>query len=248
MKKAFAALVILSMLLSAVAVAEAANVTGTWYLTSIEADGLTLSPSDFGMSMAMELKDDGTVVATSSDEEEPSEGTWKMEGDKVTVDINDSPAEFTLADGILTAEQDGMTMVFSQEEPVVEEFVPAAPVEAALEDFAGTWKADKIGMEGQFYPASMLTQAMGGDDVTATFEGTTITLNGFLFSGQQLPLELADGKLVFTGTDDESGMAMGITAALLEDGMLELNLDAGDQGAFSFYMSRAEAAEEAPAA
>ncbi len=243
MKKAFAALVILSMLLTAMAVAEAANVTGTWYLVSIESEGMAFNPSDFGMSMTMELKDDGSVVATASDEDEPSEGTWKMEGDKVTVDINDSPAEFTLADGKLTAEQDGMTMVFSQEEPVADTFTPAAPVQAEEADFAGTWKADRIGLEGKFYPVSIL-----GADVTATIEGTTITLDGFLFSNTTMPLEFADGKLAFSGTDEESGVSMGITATLLEDGMLALDLDAGDQGAFTFYMNRAEAAEEAPAA
>ncbi len=243
MKKAFAALVILSMLLSAVAVAEAADVTGTWYLISIESEGMAFNPSDFGMSITMELKEDGTALSATSGEDDTAEGTWKMEGDKVTVDIDDSPVEFTLADGKLSAEQDGMTMVFSQEEPVADTFTPAAPVEAEEADFAGTWTAVKIGLEGQYYPVSIL-----GGDVTATIDGATITLDGFLFSGTSMPLEFADGKMAFSGTDEESGATLGVAATLLEDGMLALDLDAGDQGAFTFYMNRAEAAEEAPAA
>lgn len=243
MKKAFAALLILSMLLSALAVAEAADVAGTWYLVELQSEGQTLNPSDFGMSMTLELKADGTVTATTSMDSEVGEGTWEANGDKVTVTIDGTAEEFALADGKLTADQDGMTMVFSQEEPTADTFAPAAPVQAEEADFAGTWTAERIGLEGQYYPVSIL-----GADVTATIEGTTITLDGFLFSNTSMPLEFADGKLSFSGSDDESGVTMGITASLLEDGMLALDLDAGEQGAFTFYMSRAEATEEAPAA
>ena len=243
MKKAFAALLILSMLLSAVAMAEAAGVTGVWYLVEIQSEGQSISPSDFGMSMTIELKDGGTALVTSSLDGETSEGTWEANGDTVTVTVDDSPLALTLADGKLTAEDSGMSMVFSQEEPVVDTFEPAAPVEAAEADFAGTWKAERIGMEGQFYPTSIL-----GADVIATVEGTTVTLDGFMFSDTALPLEFADGKLTLSGSDDESGLNMSVTATMLEDGMLALDLNAGDQGAFTFYMSRVEAEEEAPAA
>lgn len=244
MKKAFAALLILSMLLSALAVAEAADAAGTWYLIEIQSEGQSLNPADLGMSMTLELKADGTVTGTTSMDDEVGEGTWEANGDKVTITINDDAQEFTLADGKLTSDQDGMTMVFSQEEPVANAFTPAAPVQAEEADFAGTWKAERIGLEGQYYPVSIL-----GADVTATIEGTTITLDGFMFSNTSMPLEFADGKLSFSGSDEESGVSMGITATLLEDGMLALDLDAGEQGAFTFYLSRAEAAaEEAPAA
>lgn len=243
MKKAFAALLILSMLLSAVAMAEAAAVTGTWYLVEIQTDGNSISPSDFGMSMTIELKDGGVALVTSSMDGETSEGTWEANGDTVTVTVEGSPLAFTLADGKLTADDSGMVMVFSQEEPEVDTFAPAEPVEAAEADFAGNWKAEKIGMEGQFYPTSIL-----GADVTAAIDGATVTLDGFMFSNTVLPLEFADGKLSLSGTDDESGLNMSVTATLLEDGMLALDLNAGDQGAFTFYMSRVEAEAEAPAA
>ncbi len=243
MKKAFAALLILSMLLSALAVAEAADAAGTWYLIEIQSEGQSLSPADLGMSMTLELKADGTVTATTSMDDEVGEGTWEANGDKVTITINDDPQEFTLADGKLTADEDGMIMVFSQEEPAANAFTPAAAVEAEEADFAGVWTAERIGLEGQYYPVSIL-----GADVTATIEGTTITLDGFMFSNTSMPLEFADGKLSFSGSDDESGITMGITATLLEDGMLALDLDAGESGAFTFYMNRAEASEEAPAA
>lgn len=242
MKKAFAALLVLSMLLSAVALAEAADVAGTWYLVQMEQDGQSFNPADFGMEMTLELAEDGTATMNSTSETEPSVGTWTIDGTTVTVTIDDQPLDFALEDGKLIANQDELVMTFSTEAPVGETFAPAAAIEAAEADFEGTWQAAKIGLEGQYYDVSIL-----GADVTATFKGNDITLDGFLFSGQTLSLSYADGALSFSGSDEKSGIEMGIKATLLEDGMMALDLDAGEQGAFTFYMNRAEATEEAPA-
>ena len=237
MKKAIAALMVLSMLLSAVAVAEAADVTGTWYLNEMQMEGQSFNPADFGYEITMELKDDGTAQLTAPDED-PQAGTWTLEGDKLTVTVDDEPLEMTLADGTLTVEQDGMGMVFGREHTESPSFEPAAPVEAAQEDFAGTWVATKIGMDGAYYDVSLLTSAMGGEgDITAVIEGTTITLNGFLFSNTSLPLQYADGALSFSGTD-EAGSVGAITVRLLEDGMLAVELEATGSS-FVFYMTAA---------
>lgn len=230
MKKAFAALLILSMLLSAMAVAEAADVAGDWYMIEMQAEGMTINPADMGMEMILTLAEDGTA-SMSGMGDEPSTGTWAINGTTVTVTIEGDPLDFTLADGKLTASQDDMTMVFSKEASAT--FAPAAPVEAAAEDFAGTWNAERIGMEGQYYPVSIL-----GADITAAIEGTTITLNGFMFNNTAIQLEHADGKLSFSGSVEDATLS--ITASLLEDGTMALDMDAGDQGAFTFYMVKAE--------
>ena len=196
MKKAFAALLVLSMLLSAVALAEAADVAGTWYLVQMEQGGQSFNPADFGMEMTLDAGRGRHRHHGRHDRRgRPSVGTWTIDGTTVTVTIDDQPLDFALEDGKLTASQDDMTMIFSQEAPDVEAFVPAEPVEAAVEDFAGTWKAEKIGLEGQYYDVSLL-----GADITATFEDTTITLDGFMFSNQSLSLEYADGALSFSGS------------------------------------------------
>lgn len=235
MKKTFAALLILSMLLTAVAVAEAADVTGTWYLVELNLDGTVFNPADMGMDVTIELREDGT--ATMSYTEGSSEGTWTLEnGELSVVDDSGIPQAFTLQDGKLVTQmdEDGF-MIFGREPAEGDSFTPAAPVQAAEEDFAGTWTAEKIGMDGTYYPASMLDE----NGITATIEGTTITLNGYMFSDTAVVLVYGDGQMSIASTEDESGMAMGMTAQLLEDGMLALVLDAGDNGAFTFYMSPA---------
>lgn len=66
--------------------------------------------------MVMTLKDDGKVEVSShlDDEAETLEGTWKQEGDKVIITLQDEAQEFTLKDGSLVIEQDGMSMVLSK--------------------------------------------------------------------------------------------------------------------------------------
>ena len=239
MKKLIAVLLILA-LLGTMAMAEAADVVGTWYAVEVVVEGQTFSPADFGIEVIVTLNEDGT--ATMDGVGDAAEGTWTIDGDTVTITEKDAEdTVMTLVDGKLTMSTDETTMVFSQEAP--EAFVPAAAIEAALEDFTGIWKAEQIGLEGQYYSVSLL-----GADVTATIEDATLTLDGFLFSNNSFPVEYADGVLSFSKSDDESGEQVDIRATLLEDGMLMVNLDAGEQGAFAFYLVPAEAAEAAPAA
>ena len=235
MKKAFAAMMILCMLLSAVAVAEAGDVAGTWYLNELVMEGMTMNPADMGMQVTMELKEDGTAAMTSSIDGTTTEGTWAQDGETVTVTTDGDEVAFALADGKLSADMGDGVMVFTKDQPEGETFAPAEPIQAAEEDFAGAWKAEYIGMEGSYYPVSLL-----GSDVTAKIEGTKITLDGFMFSNTELPLEYADGALSMSGTDEESGTSMSVQAQMLEGGMLAVQMDAGETGSFSFYMVRAE--------
>ena len=66
--------------------------------------------------MVMTLKDDGTVEITShmDDEAESISGTWKQDGDKVSITAEDETMECTLKDGQLVIEQDGVSMVFAK--------------------------------------------------------------------------------------------------------------------------------------
>ena len=61
MKKLFAVVIALAMLLSAAAVAEATDFTGMWYLNNMEMEGMTVSAAEFGMEMTFDLKEDGSA-------------------------------------------------------------------------------------------------------------------------------------------------------------------------------------------
>ena len=93
-----------------------------FYTQMAEAFGVSLDDLDIDLdaiadSFTLTLKADGTAVVKGDMEGESTEektGTWKQEGDKVTITIDDEPMEFTFKDGTLTAEMDGMAVTFSK--------------------------------------------------------------------------------------------------------------------------------------
>ena len=240
MKKIFAVALALVMLLSVAAFAEAANYTGIWYLNEIDFGGTKLAPAAMGMDMTFELKDDGTAVATSPNEEgamEEANGSWTLEGEALTVTIEDSPMAFTLVEGNLVADSgDGMVMTFGREKVEAEVFVPAAPkADAAEADYAGNWTATQLDMDGMF-----INPALVGMDTTAVIEGTTITLNGaFLFENEAFEAELKDGKLVYAAANPDEVMVSAISVQALEDGSLNLVIGEGEN-AMCLYLEKAE--------
>ena len=231
MKKLFAIVIALAMLLSAAALAEAADYAGVWYLNAMEAEGESYSPATFGIEMSIELKDDGTVVGISSmggGEAEPQAGVWEIDGDHVNVTIDDSTLAMTLEDGALIGESDGQKMVFGREKVEVEVYVPAAPkADATVEDYAGKWVSAKIGTEGIYMDAAAL-----GLDFTAAIEGTTITLDGILFPSEAIEATFADGALTYAVEDPENALLAGLTAQLLEDGNMSMVVTFSDSMEF----------------
>ena len=233
MKKLFAVLLALAMLLSVAAFAEAADVVGTWYLNELVTEGSSLSPATFGMEMSMTLNEDGTASAATVQGEETEEesGTWSIDGTTVTVDLNGSAQAFEFADGALSAEMDGMTMVFGQEKVEGEVYVPAEPVEAAQEDFAGSWTATKVGFGDTYFDWAIMAD-MFGDPLTAVIDGTTLTLNGFMFSGEAIEMAYDAGALAFSAEDPDAQMVAGVTAQILEDGAMKLTMTVSDDAVF----------------
>ncbi len=231
MKKLFAIVIALAMLLSAAALAEAADYTGVWYLNAMEAEGESYSPATFGIEMSIELKDDGTVVGISSmggGEAEPQAGVWEIDGDHVNVTIDESTLAMKLEDGALIGESDGQKMVFGREKVEVEVYVPAAPkADATVEDYAGKWVSAKIGTEGIYMDAAAL-----GLEFNANIEGTTITLDGILFSSEAVEATFADGALTYAAEDPENALLAGLTAQLLEDGNISMLVTFSDSMEF----------------
>ena len=240
MKKLFAVALVLAMLLTAVAFAEGVNYTGIWYLNEIDFGGTKLAPAAMGMEMTFDLKDDGTAVVTSPNEEgqiQETAGTWTLDGETLTVTINDEPLTLTLVDGNLVADSgDGMALTFGREKVEAEIYVPAEPkADAAEADYAGNWTATQLDMDGMF-----INPALVGMDTTAVIEGTTITLNGaFLFENEAFEAELKDGKLVYAAANPDEVMVSAISVQALEDGSLNLVIGEGEN-AMCLYLEKAE--------
>lgn len=74
--------------------------------------------SSLGELITMELKADGTVTmknvmdAMDSDEDSTMSGTWKQEGDKVSITIDGDTQEFTLNGSELSGGEGDEAMVF----------------------------------------------------------------------------------------------------------------------------------------
>lgn len=227
MKKMLSILLAAVMLLAAAcaATAEPADVLGDWY------------GDMFGMAVQLTLNEDGTyVMAVVGMPDQTNEGSWEMKEGAV---IMDGDEESALAyDGeTLSISEDGMSLTFGREP--VESFTPAEPVKAAsAEELAGSWKADYVNFSGMMLDyAAFQEMGLAEGDTTATIEGESITLSGFMFNDETLPLQFADGALSFEAEDPDSQLIAGIKAQLLEDGSLALTMEAAD--AVVFYMSRA---------
>ena len=220
MKKLLAVALALALLLAACA--EAADVAGTWYLNALVMNGATVSPAAFGVEMSITLKEDGTAIAATTNEAGSGEGTWSIDGDEVTVVIDDQPLALALRDGELVADLVAQTMIFGREKAVAETFEPAPPVAAEIEDFDGEWETFQVCISGTYYDTAVLDEA-----ITASVKGGTVTMNGFLFSDTQFETALQDGTLVFRAEDAESVLFDALTLRMLEDGSLSLTLNTG---------------------
>lgn len=62
--------------------------------------------------MTITLNQDGTVKAAMMGEE--SEGTWKLDGEKLTLTVDGEATECTYKDGKITVDMDGETMVLGK--------------------------------------------------------------------------------------------------------------------------------------
>ena len=160
--------------------AESLSPVGSWTLTGVEAEGMTLDPAMLGMEITMTLNEDGTAQMGMSGLVEEG-GTWSVEGDVVTVidpDGEEMPMTFT-EDGSLRAEQDGMAMIFTlstgdEGQSVIGAAAEVAVLEdVALEDFNGEWTATHGLTMGIEVPLETLGLTMDVSMTTATSPSAT---------------------------------------------------------------------------
>ncbi len=226
MKKLFAMLLALAMLLGMTACAEEAfDYTGEWALTGAQASGITLDPSALGLDMSMVILEDGACTLYAMGEEES--GVWAfIDGGIAVTDADAMTMNMLLnEEGALTTEQDGVTLIFTR----MEYALPMSGLTVA--DFNGNWAFVYAETMGQFVEAAdaglamklMLADGAGHIDITDA-DGTQSvdavceieevpdlgTVMYFLYvdengaqTGGGLPLLLyEDGELVWLYADD----------------------------------------------
>ncbi len=112
MKKLFALLLTLAMLLSSAAMAEF-DYAGLWTLTGTEAAGISIDAAAMGLNGSMLLNEDGSCVLTMQDETQ--NGTWAATGTGITTtDAEGVVDTYTLVNNNLVAEQEGVKLIFAR--------------------------------------------------------------------------------------------------------------------------------------
>lgn len=184
MKKMLSMLVALAMLLTlaAPALAEQADVVGTWTVTDVEISGVTVDAAAAGMQMTMTLGEDG--AAALDDGSAVQTGTWSFDGETLSL-VDETGDEMLLAlqtDGTLLLDADGMVIVWEMDavqsggeaadsDNLVTSDDAAAAGEAAASPDAsddvtpvGTWVLESVDAAGE-----TLTPADAGLEMSVTF-------------------------------------------------------------------------------
>ena len=238
MKKVVALMLAMVVLLSVAAFAGTDEYLGTWYLNEMVMGDVTMAPGAMGMEMTLEIMEGGTGTMTVTGEEglETAEITWTEEDDGITVVLveQETPMTMTLADGNLVADNDGAALVFGRELSEANVFTPAQPVaEATIEDYAGEWTSFMMDLDGMYVDPSF-----AGITVTASVEGTTVTVNGLILNGEAVETTFADGALTFADEDPENALLDGLNMQLLEDGTMAFTMTFADD--MTFIMQKSE--------
>ena len=183
MKKLFSLVLALCMVCMMIPAIAEESVTGEWY-TSMS-----------GMTMVLNLAEDGTAEMSIPGYESTGAGTWVLDGEKITITIEDSPAEGTFADGKITLTEGEMSMEFTREKVEGIQLADVNPA-AAAEDFEGTWDIVYVGYNGIVVDASASAEQLPGLVVeNGAMKFTGDSSMAMVFGSNALPLTYADGAL-----------------------------------------------------
>ena len=231
MKKLFSLVLALCMACMMIPAVAEEGITGEWY-TSMS-----------GITMILTLAEDGSATFTMPGAENASAGSWVLDGEKITVTIEDSPAEGTYADGTITLGDEEMSMVFTREKIEEIKLAEVNP-DAAAEDFEGTWSIVYIGYNGIIVDTSATEEPLPGlvvENGSMKFTGESSMAQ--VFGTNALPLTYADGALSLSLSLGET--TYGLKLEMLQDGMVALTASMGGMNANMYFV---KAAAEEPAA
>lgn len=231
MKKLFALLLVLAMMLGCTAFAEtAADYVGTWILMSVEVLSLPVDPATVGLSAHMELYEDGTCLLEMNDESE--NGTWAVaEGGITTTDANGTVDTYELKDGNLVMDQLGMKLIF----------VPYAPLSGlTVADFNGVWVFSYM----EVYDYQAMTQEFyDAEEIGTTMQLTLEDGKGCLEMTSDGVLEAYDGECEMEAFEDGTSVMyfMLLDENGVQDGSgLILMMYPGDELSWYEYDSEAD--------
>lgn len=238
MKKLISLILILCMACMLVPAMADAAVTGDWYLKTMKMGDTEYDAAAMGYSMAMTLNEDGSVVMNVPSSGE-STGTWTLDGENITVDIDGMPASGPVAEDSITLEADGQVMVFTREAPVAITVADVKAAEAA-EDFYGSYTAAYIDMAGSMmdvaamgYPTGVTITAEAFDVNPASEEDMFALTLGMM---ALTPADMEDGALKMTSATNPEGIDAKLE--MLEDGMVKLTVENKEsQEAMIFYFA-----------
>ncbi|MBR2854872.1 MAG: hypothetical protein IKE81_11155 [Clostridia bacterium] len=235
MKKLISLILILCMACMLIPAMADTDVTGTWYASMM------------GIPMTMTLNADGTGTMISPVQGGEAPAAWTMEGDKITITVNDSPATGTVTADAITLEESGMEIVFTRD---AVEAITVGEIKAAesVDAFLGKWAVKYMETDGLIMDINALGSVM--PDVTIadgaiTFVGSSEDdMFAAMYNLLGLVYTFEDGKLAITSSVDGAN-ATG-SFELLDDGMIRMTLDS-EGNTLIFYYAPADTAEQ-PAA
>lgn len=241
MKKALSMVMCLMLVLSAAsAVAlEQGEAVGTWYLNTVESDGMTFDSATLGMEMTIALNEDGTGEMSMTGQE-TQEILWSIDGDSVNVTNKEKTATMTYiyADGQLSSASTGATMYFGKEIKKLEKYAPGEPLKDVTEaDFEGSWYAYLMEMMGlQLDPATI----GGGQKLEITNGNIVHTLiDGDNTQSYEAKGKLEGNVLLFTASDGSDEGMLDYGLVIYEDGSIGYTIEQDGMVA-TVYFKRAE--------
>ncbi len=213
MKKLFAIILAIALLLCGAAMADeaATEISGRWELTGMTRGNQTVDAAALeaaGMTMIFDLYADGTLDAVSGNEQMP--GEWTVSGNCVTISLEGDPLDFYLVDGQLQSDDSiGVVMILTRTGDVEQA--------AAPEDLVGRWELTGAMMDEESRTAEELE---GITMIIDLFEdGSATGDNGFMLAdgswvvdgnnviitmnGAEMPFVLVEGQLFSNDGSDE---------------------------------------------
>ena len=262
MKKILA--IILSLALCCMlipAVADDADVVGTWFIAYAEQEGFDIQVID-PTAICLDVKEDGTFALGMSAYGVEQAGTWTLADNMITLapDIPEdaseaeaaslAPISFEVSDGEILYST-GVAVVHLSRTPAEPMLMAAYKSASSAADFDGMWVPKAQIVMGLY--AELSEEQIAATGKLSVEDGTLITMydltgDGTLTPVQTTKLEFADG--ILTGEDSEYTNNT-YSVCLLEDETLlyQVTMEMGGSSVTVTYTYvRDTAAEEAPAA
>lgn len=191
MKKIVAVLLALMLCLGA-ALAETADLVGTWYFNAIATKGASVNPGSMGLSMSLTFNEDNSASVDVSGA--VVEGTWTVKDGKIILEADGESRVLSMQDGNLVMEVEGGQGIFGREKAEVEVYdFGEAKTDAAMEDYNGFWDATAVELLGIQMPVA----DMGLTMQMMVQDGTVVISDGNSTGGSETSFE--DGVLVIDG-------------------------------------------------